>query len=195
MASCFEIIWYHDWWKKKKKEFKKIVVHRWHADNKIVMETPLDLDAFLSICQEFHKFMKDKNYSSSVLEGTSSMNFSGSFSCSQASSCIQLSCANLSEWIVDSRVSDHMNSHFDLLANVKHLSKHFLVCFPNKSTKLLSIVGQLSLNLSFTIHHCLFVSGFKHNLLSISKPPLNLPIWLLNFLVNLCYKNLPLNPF
>lgn len=63
-------------------------------------------------------------------------------------------------WIIDSRASDHMTSHKDLLFNVQTLPVPFLVSLPNGYKVKVHLIGSLTLFLNFTIHHVLYVPSF-----------------------------------
>ncbi|KAG8391436.1 hypothetical protein BUALT_Bualt01G0187600 [Buddleja alternifolia] len=73
------------------------------------------------------------------------------------------------DWILDSGATDHITYCLDLITSPQLLSNPLFVHLPNGTTTNVTHTGNIILNPYITLHNVLYVPGFKHNLLSISK--------------------------
>ncbi|XP_074293377.1 uncharacterized protein LOC141620392 [Silene latifolia] len=86
-------------------------------------------------------------------------------------------------WIIDSGAIDHMTGHKHYFDSLNLLKKLILIGLPGGSSKYVSHGGHITLDSGIRLHDALYVSAFKHNLLSVGKPLLTTGL-LLHFTVD-----------
>lgn len=75
----------------------------------------------------------------------------------------------IGEWIVDTKISNHMFPYAHLLIEKHNLQTPVTITLLDGSTKLDSVVGNVVVNSHMTLTNVLLVREFKHNLLSVSS--------------------------
>lgn len=73
------------------------------------------------------------------------------------------------EWIVDSGASDHMTPHLHLLSKIESTSSAPRINLPNGDTAAVSHTGKAYLHNDLLLDNVLYISHFKHNLLSVQR--------------------------
>lgn len=73
------------------------------------------------------------------------------------------------DWILDTGASRHMCNDLSLFHSITTISTPISVLLLDGSTKLITQLGQITLNDKFTLHYVLFIPSFKYNLLSVSQ--------------------------
>ncbi|KAL2251893.1 UNVERIFIED_CONTAM: hypothetical protein Sindi_2311600, partial [Sesamum indicum] len=72
-------------------------------------------------------------------------------------------------WIIDSGASAHMCASIKAFKNLHILNKEVYVKLPNGFNHIVKIAGDVQVSENIILKHVLYVSNFKHNLLSVNK--------------------------
>ena len=76
---------------------------------------------------------------------------------------------NRTEWILESRATDHMTYAFGQLVEPRTVKDKPKINLPNGHTSEISSVGKVRLSNELVLQDVLYVPVFKYNLLSIPK--------------------------
>lgn len=72
-------------------------------------------------------------------------------------------------WIIDSGASDHICSDLELFHSIYRLSKPVKMHLPDGSTQTVGSAGKVKLNKDIKLIDVLYIQGFTHNLLSVTR--------------------------
>ena len=117
-----------------------------------------------AVQQEFQKFFKGK--------GSMESNFANFFNIVGMSTPYYVFCSlskNIDRWIIDTGATNHMSPYISLFSTSIKLEPSKPIFSPNGHVTLVTHTSSISLHSTMILGYALFVHGFKHNLLSISK--------------------------
>ncbi|XP_056698324.1 uncharacterized protein [Spinacia oleracea] len=175
--ECFKLVGYPDWFKNnpKGKGNTRQAANATRSEEEYSGDNPLEFgnaggnamkhdDKFISsVVQEVMKAIGEKQNATA----SSHNNFAGKEILSNAVNHYDDSYCNT--WLIDSGASDHMTGNKSVLTNMRTLDKQIRVGLPDGNVKTVKEIGDVKLNDNVTLFDVLYVSDFKHNLLSVSK--------------------------